>query len=149
MRILCHREGIQCFSRYEKMQGLRSLNLLLKTSSCPIRFPGAQSTSLHPELPQGLLKVNSISVQESPIEADGKCRCCSVIGNDLVKCQFVVNSISPPNEYSGVIPFRIDLISLQSKGLSSCTGMTQRDMGREVGGGFRTGNPCTPMADSC
>ena len=30
-----------------------------------------------------------------------------------------------------------------------CTGMTQRDgMGREVGGGFRMGNTCTPMADS-
>jgi len=32
-----------------------------------------------------------------------------------------------------------------------CTGMmTLRDgMGREVGGGFRMGNTCTPMADSC
>ena len=31
-----------------------------------------------------------------------------------------------------------------------CTGMTQRDgMGREVGGGFRMGNTCAPMADSC
>ena len=31
-----------------------------------------------------------------------------------------------------------------------CTGMTQRDaMGREVGGGFRMGNTCIPMADSC
>ena len=31
-----------------------------------------------------------------------------------------------------------------------CTGMTQRDgMGREVGGGFRMGNTCTPMADAC
>ena len=29
------------------------------------------------------------------------------------------------------------------------TGITQRDgMGREVGGGFRMGNPCTPVADS-
>ena len=29
------------------------------------------------------------------------------------------------------------------------TGMTQRDgMGKEVGGGFRMGNTCTPMADS-
>ena len=28
--------------------------------------------------------------------------------------------------------------------------LTQRDgMGREVGGGFRIGNMCTPMADSC
>ena len=31
-----------------------------------------------------------------------------------------------------------------------CTGMTQRDgMGREVRGGFRMGNTCTPVADSC
>ena len=31
-----------------------------------------------------------------------------------------------------------------------CTGMTQRDgMGREVGGGFRMGNICTPVVDSC
>ena len=30
-----------------------------------------------------------------------------------------------------------------------CTGMTQRDgMGKEVGGGFRMGNTCTPMVDS-
>ena len=28
--------------------------------------------------------------------------------------------------------------------------LTQRDgMGREVGGGFRMGNTCTPVADSC
>ena len=31
-----------------------------------------------------------------------------------------------------------------------CTGMTQRDgMGKEVGGGFRMGNTCTPVADAC
>jgi len=31
-----------------------------------------------------------------------------------------------------------------------CTGMTQRDgMGREVRGGFRIGNTCTPVADAC
>ena len=31
-----------------------------------------------------------------------------------------------------------------------CTGMTLRDgIGTEVGGGFRMGNTCTPMADSC
>ena len=34
--------------------------------------------------------------------------------------------------------------------LGWCTGMTQRDgTGREVGGGFRRGNMCTYMADSC
>ena len=31
-----------------------------------------------------------------------------------------------------------------------CTGKTQRDgMGREEGGGFRMGNTCIPVADSC
>jgi len=31
-----------------------------------------------------------------------------------------------------------------------CTGVTLRDrMGWELGGGFRMGNICTPMADSC
>ena len=31
-----------------------------------------------------------------------------------------------------------------------CTGMTWRDgTGREVGGGFRMGNTCTPVAGSC
>ena len=31
-----------------------------------------------------------------------------------------------------------------------CSGMTLWDgMGREVGEGFRMGNTCTPMADSC
>ena len=31
-----------------------------------------------------------------------------------------------------------------------CAGMTQRDgTGREEGGGFRMGNTCTPMEDSC
>ena len=31
-----------------------------------------------------------------------------------------------------------------------CTGKTQRDgMGREAGGGFRMGNRCKSMADSC
>ena len=31
-----------------------------------------------------------------------------------------------------------------------CTGTTQSDgMGREVGSGFRMGNTCTPVADSC
>ena len=31
-----------------------------------------------------------------------------------------------------------------------CAEMTQKDgIGREVGGGFRMGNSCTPMMDSC
>jgi len=59
--------------------------------NCPTRFPGAQSASLHPEIPQGLLKVNGIAALGSIfIEADGKGLCCSVISNALGKCQFVV-----------------------------------------------------------
>ena len=35
-------------------------------------------------------------------------------------------------------------------GLVHCTGMAQRDgMGREVGGGFRMGNMCIPVGDTC
>ena len=38
----------------------------------------------------------------------------------------------------------------ENKAWGWCTGMTQRDgMGREVGEGFRIGNTCTPVADSC
>ena len=42
-------------------------------------------------------------------------------------------------------------VSVHEKGAWGwCTGMTQRDgMGREVGGEFRMGNTCTPVADSC
>ena len=40
--------------------------------------------------------------------------------------------------------------SMRETRCSRCTGMTQRDgMGREVGEGFRMGNTCTRMADSC
>ena len=43
------------------------------------------------------------------------------------------------------------LSSMQDTGsLGLVTGMTQRDgMGKEVGGEFRMGNTCTPMADAC
>ena len=61
----------------------------LKT--CPTRFPGAQSASLHHELPLGLLKVNSCSRGSTSVEADGKRLCCSLIGNALGTCQFLVD----------------------------------------------------------
>ena len=65
-------------------------------------------------------------------------------------------SISPSSEYAGLIFFRInqlDLLAVQGT-LKSLflrwTGMTQKDgMGKEVGGGFRMGNTCKSMADSC
>ena len=40
--------------------------------------------------------------------------------------------------------------TLKNDAWSWCTGMTQGDgMEREVGGEFRIGNTCIPMADSC
>ena len=39
---------------------------------------------------------------------------------------------------------------MRQGGQGWCTGMTHRNgMGREVGGGFRMGSTCTPVADSC
>ena len=80
----------------------------LKT--CPTRFPGAQSTSLHPELPQELLKVDSYSNMGFTVhEADGKCLSCSVIGNSLDKYQCVVDknfqrkSLGIPSESHSVV----------------------------------------------
>ena len=89
-------------------------------------------------------------------------------------------SISPSNEYSGFISFRMDcfdLLAVQGtlKSLLQdqvqkhqyyespaqvqcmildawgwCTGMTQRDgTGRQEGGGFRMGNTCIPVVDTC
>ena len=47
----------------------------LKT--CPTRYPGAQSASLHPELPQGLSRSTAAAAQGSiSSEAAGKCPCC-------------------------------------------------------------------------
>ena len=41
-------------------------------------------------------------------------------------------------------------MQVRQGGQGWCTGMILRaGMGREVGGGFRMGNTCTPMADSC
>ena len=53
--------------------------------------------------------------------------------------------------------FKRNLLNLYREGkkniaslFPAATGMTQRDgMGREVGGEFRMGSTCTPVADSC
>ena len=46
------------------------------------------------------------------------------------------------------VPVQVRCTILDAQGW--CTGMTLRDgMGREVGGGFRMGNTCIPVADSC
>ena len=45
-------------------------------------------------------------------------------------------------------PVQVQYMIQEAQGC--CTGMTQRDvMGREVGGGFKTGNTWTPVADTC
>ena len=50
--------------------------------------------------------------------------------------------------YKKRMPVQVRCIIQDARGW--CTGMTQRDStGREVGGGFRMGNTCTPMVDSC
>ena len=42
------------------------------------------------------------------------------------------------------------ILEIKAKIKKWCTGMTQRDgMGKEEGGGFRMGNMCIPVADSC
>ena len=46
------------------------------------------------------------------------------------------------------LPVQIRCMMLDACGW--CTGTTQRDsMGREEGGGFRMGNTCIPVVDSC
>ena len=46
-------------------------------------------------------------------------------------------------------PFPVQVRCRIQEAWGWCTGMTQRDgMGREMGGGFRMGNTCTPVADS-
>ena len=64
LRIWCHHEGIQGFSRYEEIRGVEIIksvpkNIYLK--NCLTGLPGAQSASLHPELPRGVLTVSSCS----------------------------------------------------------------------------------------
>ena len=45
---------------------------------------------------------------------------------------------------------RITSLCLIQDSWGWCTGMIQRDdMGWEVGAGFRIGNSCTPVTDSC
>ena len=78
------------------MQGLVSWNQFLKISNslktCSTRFPAVQSASVQPELPQGI-EVNTCSTIGFILpEADDKRPSCSVAGNALGKCQFVVDN---------------------------------------------------------
>ena len=61
-----------------------------------------------------------------------------ILENDIETC-----ILSCKNRIASLCP-------MQDTAWGWCTGMTQRDvMGREVGGGFRMGTTCTPMAYSC
>ena len=49
-----------------------------------------------------------------------------------------------------IISYMKRVASPGSMHATGCTGTTQRDgTGREEGGGFRMGNTCIPVADSC
>ena len=87
----CSPPGSSIHEIFQTREDLEIQNLFLKTSNylktCPTRFPGAQSASLHPELPQGLLKINSYRSMGFNLHGgNGKCLCFSVIGNALGKC---------------------------------------------------------------
>ena len=47
--------------RDAKIGTMKYLKISNCLKTCPTGFPGAQSASLHPEFPQGMLKVNSYS----------------------------------------------------------------------------------------
>ena len=91
---------------------MKSSNLFLKTfnylKTCPIGFPGAQTASLHPELPQGLLKVNSYGNTGFNTGFNlhrGRWQMpCSVIGNAFGKCQFVVDAFLLPTMQETWVP---------------------------------------------
>ena len=54
----------------------------------------------------------------------------------------------PPPPHTHELPVQVQCRIQEAWGW--CTGMTQRDgMGRELGGGFRMGNTCTPVVDAC
>ena len=72
----------------------------------------------------------------------------------VFKCSFdifVVDKVVSPSYSSAILgrpPPKVRCRIQDAWGW--CTGMTQRDgTGREVGGGFRMGNTCTPVGDSC
>ena len=63
-------------------------------------------------------------------------------------------SINPSSEYPGLISFKIDWLSLGLMQDTGCLGLVHWDdperwYGEGSGGGFRIGNTCIPVADSC
>ena len=82
------------------------------------------------------LKTNSASLnKEHPVKGEGG----MIRENGIETC-----IISYKKQITSQVQCRIQDV------WGWCTGMTQRDgTGREVGGGFRMGNTCTPMADAC
>ena len=76
-------------------------------------------------------------VQNSPLDSLGEGEGGMVWGNVMETC---------------IISYKKRIASpgLIQDAWGWCTRMTQRDgTGREVGGGFRMGNMCTSVADSC
>ena len=83
--------------------------------------------------------LDDTDVLNSPLDSVGEGEGRMIWENGIETCKLsYVKRITSPG-------------SMHDTGCSGwCTGMTQRDgMGREVEGGFRMGNTCTPMADSC
>ena len=59
-----------------------------------------------------------------------------------------IHSLSSSSDEPPGSPVQVRCTILDAWGC--CTGMTQRDgTGREEGGGFRMGNTCIPVVDSC
>ena len=83
-----------------------------------------------------------------------------IIDNDFTLKVFVISNTKSsimksfnrgyPFSVNPVYSFGLAFKSEMSPFKYPCLGMNQRDgMGREVGGGFRMGNMCTPVVDSC
>ena len=89
MRNGCHHEGIQCFSRYEEMQGLGSWNQFLKMSSylktCSTSIPGEQSASSSTEFPSGSVEGQQLHQHRQMAKALGGG--VQLLANALGMCQ--------------------------------------------------------------
>ena len=72
----------------------------------------------------------------------------SILKEIIPRCSLEGLMLKLTLQYFGHLMQRAD--SFEKDAWGWCTGMTQRDgMEREVGGGFRMGNTCTPVVDSC
>ena len=87
--------------------------------------------------------------------ASGPITSCQIDGETVTDFILGDSKITADDDYSHEIKRHLLLgrkvmTNLDSILKSRDTGMTQRDdMGRVEGGGFRVGNSCTPVVDSC